>query len=183
MFVSRTVNVFHKIHFLFPARGLIRASGFFRKRRRSKERESGEEQVLLLDPSRFFEEPIRKWFLKEPWSEGLVRPRGALRVLVGPSGAQGNPGPRHNNKPLPYRLKLKPRLTSGGRPPDGQWAAGSFLVITGSSWERLLPLAGILQRQQQLEDLPLEQLEPPQPGSHWQVLGATQRPWTQLAAQ
>ncbi|KAF3848713.1 hypothetical protein F7725_015210 [Dissostichus mawsoni] len=29
-------------------------------------------------------------------------------------------------------------------------------------------------RQQQLDDLPLEQLEPPQPGSHWQVLGAMQ---------
>lgn len=32
-------------------------------------------------------------------------------------------------------------------------------------------------------DLPLEQLEPPQPGSHWQVLGAMQRPWTQRSAQ
>ena len=41
----------------------------------------------------------------------------------------------------------------------------------------------IAHRQQQLEDLPLEQLEPPQPGSHWQVLGAIQRPWTQLSAQ
>lgn len=37
-------------------------------------------------------------------------------------------------------------------------------------------------RQQQLGDLPLEQLDPPQPGSHWQVLGAMQCPWTQLSA-
>lgn len=31
--------------------------------------------------------------------------------------------------------------------------------------------------------LPLEQLVPPQPGSHWQVFGAMQRPWTHLSAQ
>ena len=30
---------------------------------------------------------------------------------------------------------------------------------------------------------PLEQLVPPQPGSHWQVFGAMQRPWTHLSAQ
>lgn len=32
-------------------------------------------------------------------------------------------------------------------------------------------------------NLPLEQLVPPQPGSHWQVFGAMQRPWTHLSAQ
>lgn len=32
-------------------------------------------------------------------------------------------------------------------------------------------------------NLPLLQLVPPQPGSHWQVFGAMQRPWTHLSAQ
>lgn len=32
-------------------------------------------------------------------------------------------------------------------------------------------------------DSPLEQSKPPQPGSHWQVSGETQRPWSHSSVQ
>lgn len=59
------------------------------------------------------------------------------------------------------------------------WVQNAFIEKPESHTHKGMPA----HRQQQLEDLPLEQLEPPQPGSHWQVLGAMQRPWTQLSAQ
>lgn len=34
-----------------------------------------------------------------------------------------------------------------------------------------------------MADSPLEQSSPPQPGSHWQVSGDTQRPWAHSSVQ